>query len=143
MISVDWSPAGDRLAVNYDYRLYFVNPDGTNLQLIYSGFVRNLAWSPDGSKIAFEGEYGPNGSPYDDLDIWIVNQDGTSPINLTQTPGIYDSTPAWSVDGAYVFFSSFSPRSYQDEQIYAVEIATGRKAQLTSAGHNTLPQQIR
>ncbi len=59
-------------------------------------------------------------SPYDDMDIWIVNQDGTSPVNLTQTPGIYDSTPAWSVDGAYVFFSSFSPRSYDGERIYAV-----------------------
>lgn len=146
MISVDWSPAGDRLAVNYGYRLYFVNPDGTDFQLIYSGFVRNLAWSPDGSKIAFEGEYGPNGSPYGDLDIWIVNQDGTSPVNLTQTPGIWDSTPAWSVDGAHVFFSSFDvppTRSDDEEQIFVVEIVTGQITQLTDVGNNSLPQQIR
>ena len=47
------------------------------------------AWSPDGSKIAFESDRDGN------YEIYVMNADGTAQHNLTND-GAYDRDPAWS-----------------------------------------------
>ena len=48
------------------------------------------AWSPDGTKIAFQREE-QNGS----FDIYVMNSDGSSPDNITDTAGSFVGDPDW------------------------------------------------
>ena len=54
-----------------------------------------VAWSPDGSKIAFERS----------SEIWVMNSDGTKQTRLTNN-AIIDSNPTWSPDGSQLGFVS-------------------------------------
>jgi Tol biopolymer transport system component len=61
--------------------------------------VRNHAWSPDGSRLAFEaGEPG-------ETDVYVVDISGGVPLNLTTSPG-WDGDASWSPDGSRLAFSS-------------------------------------
>ena len=50
------------------------------------------AWSPDGGKIAFVSNRDGN------LEIYVMNSDGSGQRRLTRHPGV-DGSPAWSPDG--------------------------------------------
>jgi hypothetical protein len=79
----DWSPDGQRL-VFQEAGVYVVNPDGSNLvQLTDSGF--DPAWSPDGTRIVFG-----RGN-----DLWVMNADGTGASQITNTPDVFETSPAW------------------------------------------------
>jgi len=73
--------------------LYVVNADGSGKKHLTSARYSTPAWSPDGGKIAFGA--GSN--------IWVMNADGSEPLNLTPEPGT-DSDPAWSPDGRRIAF---------------------------------------
>jgi Tol biopolymer transport system component len=64
-------------------------------------WVEYPAWSPDGTRIAFMG--GPDGPT--EYDIWVMNADGSNPVQLTDSPGP-DWWPAWSPDGTRIAFAS-------------------------------------
>ena len=57
-------------------------------------------WSPDGSRIAYvaPGE-GDNG-----LDIWVMDANGSNPVNLTQSAGD-EFDPVWLPDGSLIAFT--------------------------------------
>ncbi len=57
-------------------------------------------WSPDGTKLVFVSE--ENGSD----DIWVINIDGSNPINLTPNTWEWDKHPSWSPDGRRIVFWS-------------------------------------
>ena len=73
--------------------LYVVNVDGSGKQHLTSARYSTPAWSPDGGKIAFG--VGSN--------VWVMNADGSEPLNLTPQPGA-DSDPVWSPDGRRIAF---------------------------------------
>jgi TolB protein len=56
-------------------------------------------WSPDGAKIAYVSDVA--GTP----DLWIMNADGTNPVQLTNDPGD-ESFPEWSPDGTHIVYAS-------------------------------------
>jgi len=60
---------------------------------------RHPAWSPDGSKVAFDSDRNGN------VDIYVMNADGTDLIRLTDDPN-RDQYPAWSPDGSMIAFES-------------------------------------
>ena len=83
-------------------------------------------WSPDGRQVVFasnrahySGATRDTGTP--DLDIWIVNGDGTNARRLTTDPA-QDSDPSWTPDGSGVVFSS--DRDSRGD-LYLLTIATG------------------
>ncbi|MEO7190792.1 MAG: hypothetical protein ABI051_07015 [Vicinamibacterales bacterium] len=74
------------------------------------------AWSPDGSKLAYmSNETG-------DMDIWIVNRDGSGRQNLTSFPKADEGSPTWSPDGSQIAFTS-TRATGQTPQLYVMNSA--------------------
>ena len=92
-----WSPDGTKIAFSSDrdgttlnYEIYTINPDGSGLIRLTDaiGWDEYPSWSPDGSKITFSS--GRDGNS----EIYIMNADGTDPINLTKN-GSLNTRPVW------------------------------------------------
>ncbi|HWM24962.1 MAG TPA: hypothetical protein VNP98_09055 [Chthoniobacterales bacterium] len=66
----------------------------------------NAAWSPDGTKIAFESRRDGN------AEIYVMDANGSNPIRLTNNP-TGDFFPAWSPDGTKITFTSFREGTFQ------------------------------
>ena len=88
--------------------IYVMDADGANLvrlttdawvQISPVTKVTSLAWSPDGTRIAFIANRGG------DRRIFVMNADGTDLVRLTdQHAG--NGAPAWSSDGRRIAFTS-------------------------------------
>jgi Tol biopolymer transport system component len=93
---VSWSPDGSSLAIAAGGDIGTTKADGTGSQLLTNfGTAADAgapAWSPDGSKIAFSLR---QSSPPNDKDIYVMNANGTSQTNITNTPGTSESNPSW------------------------------------------------
>ncbi|MBO0719957.1 MAG: PD40 domain-containing protein, partial [Blastocatellia bacterium] len=68
-----------------------VNADGSGVKQLIGGGM-NPSWSPDGSKILYEGFQG----------IWVVNADGSDAKRFIET--VPNSHPTWSPDGQQIAF---------------------------------------
>jgi Tol biopolymer transport system component/serine/threonine protein kinase len=97
--------------------------DRTPFPLIDSMWIDfTPAISPDGQKIAFQssrgGDYG---------NIWVCNQDGSEPIQLTRFTK-HSGTPRWSPDGRRIVFDSLESGNWD---IWVVDAEGGTPQQLT------------
>jgi Tol biopolymer transport system component len=91
-----FSPAGDRLAIASGGALWVMNPDGSDARQVASD-VTNIAWSPDGARIAYVRAPLP-------LELHIVNVDGGGDVAVPgATPGGFVGL-AWSPDGGRIAF---------------------------------------
>jgi len=81
-------------------QIYIMNPDGTGVTRLTNDVPAALAtaWSPDGSKIAFQVEVITS-------DVYVMNADGSGVTELTYTGN--DTGPAWSPDGSKIAFTSY------------------------------------
>ena len=84
--------------------IYRMNPDGTQIRQLTEDpqYANQPAWSPDGQQITFMSFRGPLWKG----EIYVMNADGTNPINLTQSLDREDSSPSWSPDGKQIVFTS-------------------------------------
>lgn len=98
------SPTGDT-----DRAIQTLNFDGSSLTTLFDvvgAFDSAPAWSPDGTRIAFESNANVNGgNPEGDQEIWVMSADGTNSTQLTQN-ALHDEGPAWSPDGTLLAYSS-------------------------------------
>lgn len=78
--------------------------DGSNqLELFATNGSYNsqsAAWSPDGAKIAFSSNIDG------DYDIFTMNADGSSLVNITNNSALNDESPIWSPDGSIISYRS-------------------------------------
>jgi tricorn protease len=123
-----WQPTISKNAVAFIYAedLWVANLDGSYPRRITvsEGSESNPVFSPDGSMIAFTGQYDGN------TDVFIVPATGGVPKRLTWHPGA-DLVRDFSPDGKKILFASqrnsFTNRYYQ---FFTVDIASGAEQQL-------------
>ncbi|MEO8171625.1 MAG: peptidase S41, partial [Sediminibacterium sp.] len=123
-----WQPAVSKNLVAFIYAedLWIANRDGSYPRRITvsEGAESNPVFSPDGSMIAFTGQYDGN------TDVFIVPVTGGVPKRLTWHPGA-DLVRDFSPDGKKILFAS-SRNSFTTRyaQLFTVDIATGAEQQL-------------
>jgi serine/threonine-protein kinase len=107
--------------------LFVVGSDGSDLRPLTTapGIERGGTWSPDGTRIAFYGATSDT-SPYD---LFVMDADGTHPVNLTNTPDIDERYPTWSPDGTQI---AFQRNSDEDFDLYLINANGGGLLELTS-----------
>ena len=91
---VAWSPQDDWVAYSSRGRVVMLQPSGGSRRVVGSGV--DLAWSPDGSRLAFSGS--AVGGP-----IQVVDAVGSGRVRITD--GRFDYAPAWSPGGGRLAFS--------------------------------------
>jgi len=129
------SADGTRIAfTESNYQISTIGSDGTNLRQFSLAFqAQTPVWSPDGSRIAFEG------TRLDNTDIYVMDADGSNLRRLTTSPAA-DQWPSWSPNGTRIVYdnlgaeraddSGFSPTS----EIYSISTSGGTPTRLTHNG---------
>ena len=126
--------------------IYLMNPDGKQIRQLteQAGFDEEPAWSPDGKKIAFVSyrdlEPIPKGGIWRG-EIYVMNADGSNPINLTRSVERADGTSSWSPDGQQIAFTSaelFNEDILANSDIFVMDADGGNPRNLTN--HEALDQ---
>ena len=109
------SPTGDT-----DRAIVVTSADGSGLTTLFDvpgAFGSAPAWSPDGSRIAFESNADVGGAnPEGDMEIWTMNADGTGASQLTHNAA-HDEGPAWSPDGRLLAYTSGPDDKHGDTHV--------------------------
>ncbi|HLN29729.1 MAG TPA: biopolymer transporter Tol [Gemmataceae bacterium] len=104
--------------------IFEANPDGSGLKQLTNtkGYDAEGSFSPDGKQIVFCSNRDGN------LELHIMNADGSNIRQLTHAPGCYNGGPFFSPDGKRVIFRS--DRKKKDHlQLYVINAdGTGERA---------------
>ncbi len=115
-----------QIVFNYAGDLWTVGRDGGDARRLTSGVgIETLPhFSPDGSMIAFTGEYDGN------RDVYVLPSEGGVPRRLTYHPADED-VAGWTPDGKKVVFNSWgSSFIHFEDQLYTVPVEGGLPTQL-------------
>lgn len=104
-----WSPVGDQIAyLSFDMpsfgdgaHIYLINmadQSSTSIPNVVAGPNSKLAWSPDGTKLAFRSNDGCG-------DIYVLDLDTRQLKQITRTPS-GEKDPSWSPDGSFLIFAA-------------------------------------
>jgi len=109
-------------SVGANSQIYTIEPDGTGeTNVSGAGFDSSPAWSPDGTRIAFDSfrDF--------DFEIYVMDADGSNQTRLTTSPGT-DAEAAWSPDGTQIAF-----RSERDgnSEIYVMDADGSNQTRIT------------
>lgn len=104
-ISPSWSPEGQHiiyLRLGLDWKIYIMDADGSNQQLLNENITASDAfdptWSPDGEEIAFVGRVDEG------IEIFIVDSDGTNERVITDKYPDIGNPLSWSPDGTKLLY---------------------------------------
>lgn len=141
-----WSPDGSKVAFVSDFtntghgekNVFVMSTTATgqdvNLATQITHFkpeakaIDDLAWSPDGSRIAFT-----RGNNAGDDKVWVVNADGTTTFPLEIGGGGAKRHPTWSPDSSKI---AYAVVKNEPEQIYIASSQGGIGQPLTNGkGH--------
>jgi hypothetical protein len=105
--SADIATGPSRIAFGNAGDIWVMNADGSGTRSLTASnevYDANPAWSPDGSKIAFDRQIQATQSPElsGTIDVWVMNADGSGQRRLTATGRAHG--PTWSPDGSRIAF---------------------------------------
>ena len=93
--------------------LYRYEPGGS----VAASAASWIAWSPDGTRLAFAAENLGSDDPYWGRHIWVIEADGSNMVQLTSGDQ-WDNRPSWSPDGNQIVFQ----RGFFEGDSYIVTI---------------------
>jgi TolB protein len=110
-----------------EWQLHSINPDGSGIRQIThldasepgspgNAFLPDV--SPDGRRIVFSHDIGG------DVDLYVINTDGTGLTRLLDDPGRFDGAAHWSPNGQRIVFARSTP-SGQLNQIVTMRAHPG------------------
>ncbi len=125
----------------YYSTVYSINSDGSNLRKLAVARIKSgwLAWSADGSKIAFVKEItNCKGCRPGNLQIQVANADGSGEHTIVNEPA-WNFAPAWLPDGKSIVFLSDRKNTYG---VYVTDIK-GKRTNLVVNVSRWLPKHVR
>lgn len=138
-----WSLDGKKLAVSRKYStssdILSVNSDGSDLLNLTNVLDTMLAsqnlfsaapWSPDGSKIVFHSDRDG------DMEIYLLNADGTGLVKVTDNQEIDDYWAVWSPDGKKIAFVSGKSLA-TDIYVFEIDPSNGQISTPVNLSRNT------
>ena len=137
--------AADR-NLDWEVEIYLMNPDGKQIQQLTEQpkIDKEPAWSPDGQKITFISFRDLAQIPKRGIlrgEIYVMNADGTNPINLTQSVDRPDGRSSWSPDGKQIAFTSaelLNEDTLANSNIWVMNADGGNPRNITN--HDVLDQ---
>ena len=136
--------ASDR-NLDWEAEIYLINPNGKQIQQLTEQPKSDTepAWSPDGKQIAFVSYRDLARIPRGILrgEIYLMNADGTNPINLTRSIERADGHSSWSPDGKQIAFTSaelLNEDTLANSNIFVMAADGGNPINLTN--HDALDQ---
>jgi len=117
--------SGDQIVFTYEDDLWLVAATGGEARRITSHPGRELAakFSPDGSRLAFTGDYDGRGN------VYVMDVRGGVPTRLTYHPSGGVVT-GWTPDGKNVIFSSNREAPLYSSELYTIPVAGGMAVKL-------------
>lgn len=114
-----------RIVFTYEDDLWLVPDQGGEAHRITTnpGFEAEAKISPDGTRIAFSGDYDGG------FDVYVMDIDGGVPQRLTYHPSA-DRVTGWTPDGKAVVFSSNREAPRYSSEIYSVALDGGMPVKL-------------
>jgi dipeptidyl aminopeptidase/acylaminoacyl peptidase len=125
VIGSDGPARNGRIAFLYDNDIYTVEPDGTDRQLLVEGsdILAGVAWSPDGTRLAYWTE-----GVDTHWRLTVVDADGSDPIVVASgdasTAGISGFGVAWSPDSSKLAFTTYGEGQLPDRFMVAAADGT-------------------
>src|SRR5882672_5909567 len=110
-----------QIVFNYAGDLWIVSRDGGDAHHLTSGAGEEVLpyFSPDGSQVAFTGEYDGN------RDVYVVAAAGGVPRRLTDNPA-EEYVAGWTPDGKKIIFNSWANSfMHFEDQLYTVPVEGG------------------
>ena len=132
--------------VDWDPEIYLMNPDGEQIRQLTKQPKADgePAWSPDGNRITFVSYRDLKKIPERGVirgEIYVMNADGTNPINLTRSVDRAERVSTWSPDGKQIAFTSaelFNGHTLVNSDIFVMDVDGGDPINLTN--HDALDQ---
>ena len=114
-----------QIAFAYGGDIWIVAREGGDARRLVTGtgLLGGPYFSPDGSMVAYTGDYDGN------VDVYVVSSSGGEPRRLTYHPGA-DAVVGWTPDGRNVLFNSRRDSATDSGKLYTVPVDGGLPSQL-------------
>ena len=115
-----WSTDGQRLAyhagLNGSASIRVAAVDGSDVNALAHGAASGVwpVWSPDSTRLAYDGPSMANGQATNQFQAWLIDPDGTDATMLPHPPLGCNCGVVWSPDGTHVTVYQDGPVGHED-----------------------------